>query len=180
MIEINTPLTLRTKTETNIGDKLSYETNMTYRVATQHSAVEIMKQLIKSIVTFNNSTLSRRHYLGLMVLNLVVCQCIVVSTKATLAPQSHMGAFTLLLVPYCLYMAASFAIVSARIKAAFRFDTPGSLLIQVIVLMGSAINEAFIFVSLLLGLALLFVPTRQPSHQTYLDQHDKPQQEVCS
>ena len=125
-----------------------------------------MKQLIKSVFTFKNATLSRRHYLGLMALNLVVCQLIVLATVNLVTPRSHMAAFTLLLVPYSMCMIASFAIVSARLKAAFQVGTTSSLAIQGTVLIGSAIHAAFGIVSLILGLALLFTPTKALPHQT--------------
>ncbi|NOH22293.1 hypothetical protein [Vibrio europaeus] len=124
-----------------------------------------MKQLVNSVFTFKNKTLNRRQYLGLMVLNLVVCQLIVLATVNFVTPRSHMAAFTLLLVPYSMCMIASFAIVSARLKAAFKIGTASSLAIQGTVLVGSAIHAIFGVVSLLLGLALLFMPTKSISLQ---------------
>lgn len=122
-----------------------------------------MRQLIRSVITFNNTTLKRRHYLVLMILNLLVCQLLVLATVNLITPRSHMAAFTLLLVPYCLSMLGSLAIVSARMKAAFVIKTRWTLIIQGSVLVGSAIHAGFGIVSLLLGLALLLLPTRTPS-----------------
>lgn len=138
-----------------------------------------MKQLVQSVFTFKNSTLSRRQYLGLMALNLVVCQLIVLATVNLVTPRSHMAAFTLLLVPYSFCMIASFAIVSARLKAAFQIGTASSLVIQGTVLIGSAIHAAFGIVSLLLGLALLFAPTKSISQQASEVTDENKPQEAC-